>query len=66
MWTIKGRIRYLISEMDGRMAPVPRPWIRFAEVQRESRYENGNTTTTNLSISLDIKGYTSKVGHKLQ
>ena len=37
--------------MDGRRSPVLRPWIRSAEVRRERRYENGNTTTTKLTLS---------------
>ena len=31
--------------LDGRTAPVPRLWIRSAEVRGERRWENGNTTT---------------------
>ena len=37
---------FIYLHMNGRAAPVPRPWIRSAEVRVERRYENGNTTTT--------------------
>ena len=53
---IKGRIRYLISVLDGRTAPRTAVMDTFlAEVRGERRQENGNTTTTYLSISLDTK-----------
>ena len=32
--------------------PVPRLWIRSAEVRGERRQENGNTTTNNIVITV--------------
>ena len=37
---------YITVTKTGRRHPIPRPWIRSAEVQGGRRYENGNTTTT--------------------
>ena len=37
--------------------PVPRPGTRSAEIRRERRYENGNTTTTLATPGFVRDGY---------
>ena len=42
-----GNVVTRIGKPDWMDAPVPRPWMRSAEVQGKRLWENGNTTTNN-------------------